>query len=304
MEAGDAEGARLIFVGLLDRYPQNAEVSGFLDAAVEAKQQDEVRRESMRPVPVKAVALRRHKVRDAPVRQGEKPKLVLASKTRNKIIDVEAWFEANDLRRPDWQVPTPHGSVEVDVPAWIPRELDGRRLVQAMEDQEHSIALYAKTYWRGRVLLVFDANRDVVAAYDFSAWSGSEPRGDGEASDRRVLWASVREGVLFVSSGHFGYAKESGGRTAYLSALDLSSGELLWRSDPLVANARNFLYKDGYIISGYGFTAEPDFLFVVDAKTGETVTKIKLRKGPEIILEKNAQVFVRTYDTDYVFDLR
>ena len=226
------------------------------------------------------------------------------SKTRNEITDTEAWLEDNALRRPTWSVPAPREGAEAGVPPWIPRELEGRRIVQAIEDQDHAIALYAKTYWRGRVLLAFDTHRDLVAAYDFSAWSGPQPRKDGEASDRRILWALIRDGVLFVSSGHFGYAKASGGRTGYLSAIDLASGELLWRSDPLVANANNFLYEDGYIISGYGFTDEPDFLFVVDAKTGETVTKTKLRKGPSFILKKGTQVFVRTYDTDYVFDLR
>lgn len=302
MEAGDSEQARLIFVGLLDRYPQDAELSRLHAAAVEQGRRDGARRETMRPVALEPAPLRRHKVRDASVHQGRKPKLVLTSKTRNEIIDVEAWFQNNALDRPTWQVPTPRGESTSEVPAWIPSELDGRRIVQAMEEGDHVFALYAKTYWRGRVLLVFDAERDIVAAYDFSAWSGPEPRKDGD--DRRIFWAMVREGVLFVSSGHFGYAKESGGRTGYLSALDLGTGELLWRSDPLVANANNFLYRDGYIITGYGFTAEPDFLFVVDAKTGETVTKTKLRKGPEFILEKESQVFVRTYDTDYVFDLR
>lgn len=304
LEAGELETARLIFVGLLDRYPNDAELLQRHAETLKAKTQAKARQDAMQPVAVAAAPRRRRKVRDAPVEQGDPPTLVQVSKTRNEITDVDAWFQTHGLRMPTWQVPTPRGGAPSELPAWIPRDVEGKRIVIAIEDQDHAIALYAKTYWRGRVLVVFDAKRELVAAYDFSAWSGPGPAQDGEADDRRIHWAMVREGVLFVSSGHFGYAKESGGRTAYLTALDLATGDLLWRSDPLVANARNFIYRDGYIISGYGFTAEPDFLFVIDAKTGKTVSKKKLRKGPEVILEKEGKVFVRTYDTDYVFDVR
>ncbi len=304
MEAGDHEFARKVLVGLLDRYPQNTELARLHDEAVAGKARDEQRRAALRPTKLDPVPLRRHKVRDAPITQGRKPTLVLASKTRNGIVDVEAWFRDNALSMPTWEVPTPRRNPQGNVPSWIPREVEGKRIVQAIDDGDHAIAMYAETYWRGRVVLVFDKGREVIAAFDISAWSRPRRSPDDDAADRRVTWALVRDGVLFISSGHFSYAKASGGRTGFLTAFDLATGELLWRSDPLVANANNFLYQEGYIISGYGFTAEPDFLFVVDAKTGKTVTKTKLRKGPDFILEKSQQVFVRTYDTDYVFDLR
>ena len=56
--------------------------------------------------------------------------------------------------------------------------------------------------------------------------------------------------------------------------------------------------------SGYGFTAEPDFLFVLDMKTGEVVEKTKVKSGPEVILDKSGELYVRTYDHDYVFGVR
>jgi hypothetical protein len=69
----------------------------------------------------------------------------------------------------------------------------------------------------------------------------------------------------------------------------------------LVANAVNFLVRDGYIITGYGFTAEKDFMYVVDARTGETLQKLKVKSGPSYILERDGRIYARTYDHDYVF---
>jgi outer membrane protein assembly factor BamB len=113
----------------------------------------------------------------------------------------------------------------------------------------------------------------------------------------------VENGVLFVSHHHMTYSASSGGFNAYVTALDLRTGALFWRSDPLVSNGSNFLVRNGYVICGYGFTAEKDFLFVLDATTGQTVRKIPLRSGPEWLIEKDGKLFVRTYDTNYVFEL-
>ena len=47
-------------------------------------------------------------------------------------------------------------------------------------------------------------------------------------------------GVLYVSHSHNTYAKSSMGTNAYIIAVDLVTGKILWRSAPLVANASNF----------------------------------------------------------------
>ena len=43
---------------------------------------------------------------------------------------------------------------------------------------------------------------------------------------------------------------------------------------------------------------------MLDQATGKTEQKIPVRSGPELILEKGGKLYVRTYDTNYVFDLR
>ena len=109
--------------------------------------------------------------------------------------------------------------------------------------------------------------------------------------------------VLYVATGHRTYANSSGGVNAFISALDVKTGKLLWQSPSLVSNAENFLLYKGWIIAGYGFTAEPDFLFVLDQKTGKKVKKIKVKSGPDFILERDGTLYVRTYNTNYEFRL-
>lgn len=47
------------------------------------------------------------------------------------------------------------------------------------------------------------------------------------------------------------------------------TGTLLWVSEPLTGNAREALVSGGSIVTGYGFTAEPDFVFVAAPPTVE-----------------------------------
>jgi hypothetical protein len=58
------------------------------------------------------------------------------------------------------------------------------------------------------------------------------------------------------------------------------------------------------IVAGYGFTRESDFLYLVERKTGDVIAKHALKTGPEYVLEKDGKIYVRAYDTDYVFEIR
>jgi hypothetical protein len=127
---------------------------------------------------------------------------------------------------------------------------------------------------------------------------------DLEFVEQRVLWAELRGPVLYVSHGHRTHAKSSQGMNAYLSAIDTRTGKPLWHSAPLVANATNFTFLgDDYLVTGYGFTAEPDFLYVLRAKDGTAAAKFPLKSGPTHILTRGGRLYVRTYDHEYVFSM-
>ena len=71
---------------------------------------------------------------------------------------------------------------------------------------------------------------------------------------------------------------------AYLTAIDVGTDAVLWRSAPLVANADTFEIIGDRIVTGYGFTAEPDWLYVLDRGTGAVTGGIPLASGPEFIM--------------------
>ncbi|HOO64713.1 MAG TPA: hypothetical protein PK364_12455, partial [Synergistaceae bacterium] len=72
----------------------------------------------------------------------------------------------------------------------------------------------------------------------------------------RVLMA----GTLILGSMIF-LAEASSGA----SQIVLATGEVLWRSAPLVSNCSNFARSGDGIITGYGFTEEDDYLYVDQA---------------------------------------
>ena len=89
--------------------------------------------------------------------------------------------------------------------------------------------------------------------------------------------------MLYVQNGHLTYAKSSYGQNAYITAIDAQTKRRLWRSKALVANAQTFAVTPDYLLTGYGFTAEPDYLYLLDRRTGRVVERLSLPSGPERI---------------------
>jgi hypothetical protein len=90
---------------------------------------------------------------------------------------------------------------------------------------------------------------------------------------------------------------------AYVTAIDTKTKKALWHSAPLISNASNFTFlgDDRYLLTGYGFTAEPDFLYILRAKDGAVVARIPVKSGPEHLIAARDRIWVRTYNRDYVF---
>ncbi len=119
-----------------------------------------------------------------------------------------------------------------------------------------------------------------------------------------LVWAREAGDVLYVENAHLTYARSSYGQNAYITALDTRTGKRLWRSKALVANAQTFLVTPRYLVTGYGFTAEPDWLYLLDRKSGRVVERLALPSGPERITKSGSHIVVRTYDHVLTVDLR
>jgi hypothetical protein len=83
------------------------------------------------------------------------------------------------------------------------------------------------------------------------------------------------DGVLYFNEACQSYSKEAQGQCSSLVAVEPLTKTLLWRTKPLVSNA-TFLVANRYLITGYGFTAEPDALFIVRRSDGKIMGRTSI----------------------------
>ena len=127
--------------------------------------------------------------------------------------------------------------------------------------------------------------------------------GDEFFVDENIHWVTFEDDILYVSIFHNTYA-ESAPHNGYIMALDMNDNfRVLWKTEPLTCNTDNFVVTDDAIICGYGFTKEDDFIYVLDKKTGIRTQSYKVKTGPDWFFVKDNELYVRCYDTDYVFNL-
>ncbi len=231
------------------------------------------------------------------------PSLELLSSRPNQVTDTGVCFAAHGTPAV-WPNPARRDHHD-EPPGNLPASLHGYGLVQAIQQGAHAFGFYGIN-WGGGPLLAITTDGEPRAVYDFSAWTRAPEvlPGDEAFVEQWPTWAAIQDGVLFVSTAHRTYAKSSGGINAQIAAIDLASHTLLWRSQPLVANAANFVPVGEHLISGYGFTAEPDYLYILEQATGRVVSRTKVKSGPEWLLTDGETLEVRCYNTDYTFAIR
>jgi hypothetical protein len=118
-----------------------------------------------------------------------------------------------------------------------------------------------------------------------------------------ITSARLVSDLLLVQLSYNGYASRSGGRNGYLAVYEIDSGRLRWMSPALSANANNFVVIGDSVITGYGFTAERDYLFNYDLKSGALLQKLPLRSAPNLFAVRDQRLFLRAYDMDYEFEI-
>jgi hypothetical protein len=83
------------------------------------------------------------------------------------------------------------------------------------------------------------------------------------------------DGVLYFNEACQSYARNAGGKCSSLVAIEPLTQTVLWRTPPLVSN-NVFLVHQRYLITGHGFTDEPDFLFIVRRSDGKIMQKLPI----------------------------
>ena len=112
--------------------------------------------------------------------------------------------------------------------------------------------------------------------------------------------ACLKDGIFYGASVANGYAQPN---TCFMFAYDLKNEKLLWRSADQSYNSMNFVVEGDVLICGYGFTAEPDYLYQINRNTGEIIDRLLLKKMPDLIVEQDGKLYVHTYSYNYVIEI-
>ena len=113
--------------------------------------------------------------------------------------------------------------------------------------------------------------------------------------------ACLRDGIFYGASVTNGYAQPD---TCFMFAYDLENDKLLWRSADQTCNSMNFIVKNNVIICGYGFTSEDDYLYQLDLHTGEILSRLKLKKQPDLLVYQDNTLYVHTYSYNYTIEIK
>ena len=113
--------------------------------------------------------------------------------------------------------------------------------------------------------------------------------------------ACLKDGIFYGASVTNGYAQPD---TCFMFAYDLENNKLLWRSADQTCNSMNFIVKDNVIICGYGFTSEDDYLYQLDLHTGEVLSRLTLKKQPDLLVYQDNTLYVHTYSYNYTIEIK
>lgn len=199
-------------------------------------------------------------------------KLTKLTQEANQITDTDDWFEKNNLSL------NVEGSGKYGL--GIPSDENGGKC---------------------RIQVV-DGEKGEVFELDFSdfEYAGDFKQSEKEFVRQQIRYAQVKDHILYLSIGHLTYA-ESSPHNAYVAAVDLAEKKLLWKSQPLVSNAANFVIKGDVLLCGYGFTAEPDYIYQLALGSGKVIDKTAVKSKADYLILKDNILYVRTYNTDYTF---
>jgi len=199
-------------------------------------------------------------------------KLTKLTQEANQITDTDDWFEKNNL------------SLNVE---------DSGKYGLGIPSDENG--------GKCRIQVV-DGEKGEVFELDFSdfEYAGDFKQSEKEFVRQQIRYAQIKDHILYLSIGHLTYA-ESSPHNAYVAAVDLAEKKWLWKSQPLVSNAANFVIKGDVLLCGYGFTAEPDYIYQLDLGSGKVIDKTAVKSKADYLILKDNILYVRTYNTDYTF---
>ncbi len=149
-------------------------------------------------------------------------------------------------------------------------------------------------YRNSNKVTLYNAKGDILWQFDLTNYI-DEP--NFEIQDIRL-----DDDILYFNSACESYSKYSNGECSALYAFDTKKEKVLWKTAYLVSNDI-FILTDDLVICGYGFTAEPDYLYILNKKTGKQLSKTRLDTAHDYLELKDNVLHVITYNKYYQFNL-
>jgi hypothetical protein len=188
-------------------------------------------------------------------------------------------------------------------PAYLKAELDGLQLFIADSTADGWMGFYRGPLGgapnSGNV-----AYRAVMYRRDGTrAWDTNLNRFLSRTDHLEVQDVRYANGRLYFNEACQSYSREAGGACSSLLAVDPVAGTVAWRTPPLTSN--NIILLHGpYIVAGYGFTAEPDSLFLVDRATGRILDRQPLDSAAGYLEVTGEELVVVTTNQLYYFRIQ
>ena len=196
------------------------------------------------------------------------PELTLVAEKENEIIDTDKWLEEKGIE-----------------------EVSG----------EYSDGTYTYSFsgadGDNTILTIYDAEGSCLYTFDFSDFLYAEGYEGDEFVSRGLHYALIRDDILYVNYYHRTYA-DSCPMNAYILAIDMNTGLIKFKTGPLVSNSDNFVIAGDYIITGYGFTNEEDYISLINCYTGNEDGRIMVKNSPEYFALSGDMLYVRCYSYD------
>ncbi|MCU0433284.1 MAG: hypothetical protein MUC87_07520 [Bacteroidia bacterium] len=244
----------------------------------------------------------------APVWQGPAPKLASGAVAlkhifvnRNQYNDPKEWMKENNLPDYFWSLPNDSRQQHNTIPATFPLYFNNNVVTSAW----HNKGIVYYVYSDSLLFVADSASGEVICAYDFGAYliSPQYIKADEPYIKQSIRFALLYDSVLYMTNYHNTYSHSTAQQNAYITAIDIRTHTVKWRSNALINNSPIFAIYKNYLICGYGFSSEPDFIYILDNNNGKVVSSFPVKTEPQMIYVKGIKLYLLISNENYEYEL-
>lgn len=148
---------------------------------------------------------------------------------------------------------------------------------------------FSHQYW----CLLYDKDQNLMRTIDLCAEGGQS---NCEITDIRYDSHQVMWNFSCVTG-----ASRLDGKCNQMLCYDVTQKKLLWKS-PFLTSRGVFTLDAQYIYTGYGFTNEADFVYLLDRQSGHILTQCPVESAPQYLELTSEGLFVEDYrENGYLF---